>query len=269
MEDRFPCARKTTPVGAQRIAPAKAEPILAKIMEARQIPQDGAGPWIELIGKAGDQALLTRLHEEVTTQRLNEDAALRALDALMEASRLRNLRPKADLSATALPLLTTAKGALQLKLAHALGAWKEKKAIPTLLQLVESDSAELSTTASQALVEIGGGDVKKAIADLAKRRAEGDTGHVFENAVQALAQMAPQEAAPYLSKLFAGQTDKDNSRATAIWRDLLKIKGGRIWATLIPPISPQMRQLQVCAPPASKENADRSWRPAFCPSWPA
>lgn len=231
-----PAREKQLELALNALPPAKAEPLLTKVLDNRPLPQDGSGPWIELIGKAGSQDLLTRLFNDVVAQRLNANASLRALDALMEASRLRNLRPKADLAAATLPLLSSSKGALQLKLTRALGAWKQEAAVPTLLQFVESESSpELSRTAAQALAEIGGGKVKAAIAEIAKRRADGSTAHVFENAVVALAQLAPKEAAPFLSKLFAHHPEADSPKALEIWRELLKIKGGAdLWARLIP-----------------------------------
>ncbi|RYD71735.1 MAG: sorbosone dehydrogenase, partial [Verrucomicrobiaceae bacterium] len=56
-----PAREKQLQWALSALTPAKAEPLLVKIMENRAIPQDGSGPWIELIGKAGNQDLLTRL----------------------------------------------------------------------------------------------------------------------------------------------------------------------------------------------------------------
>ncbi|MHA3775545.1 PVC-type heme-binding CxxCH protein [Verrucomicrobiota bacterium sgz303538] len=231
-----PAREKQLEWALNAIDPSKASPILAKVMERRSIPRDGSGPWIELIGKAGNEALLTQLFQNVATQQLDEAATMRALDALTSASRLRNARPTIDRSAAALPLLQTKSEALQIRLVRALGAWKEKSAVPALLGLLESEtSAKVSDAAGQALAEIGGTEVTAAIAGVAKRRADDNAAHIFENAVHTLAQLDPKQAAPYLTKLFTRLPESNKEKSVAVWRDLLKIKGGAdLWASLIP-----------------------------------
>ena len=53
-------------------------PVLAKAMEGRTLAADGAGPWIELIGKAGGPKELRQLFEALVGQKLNPAASVRS-----------------------------------------------------------------------------------------------------------------------------------------------------------------------------------------------
>src|SRR5207244_2035295 len=60
------------------VEPKYASPILTQVMSNRSIDRSGSGPWIELIGSAGDQKLLQRLYAQVLEEGFDESALLQA-----------------------------------------------------------------------------------------------------------------------------------------------------------------------------------------------
>src|SRR5436190_6348581 len=83
--------------GLKALEPAKASLVLGQLLQNKPLPPDGGGAWIELIGRAGGAKELQRLFDQVLANGFDEPAALRALAALNEASRLRNARPSSGL----------------------------------------------------------------------------------------------------------------------------------------------------------------------------
>src|SRR5262249_26060754 len=75
------------------IEPTNASVAIGEVLRAKEIPRDGSGPWIELIGSAGDEHLLRRLFEQVLNGGFDDAAAARALTALDTAARERSVKP--------------------------------------------------------------------------------------------------------------------------------------------------------------------------------
>ena len=61
---------------------ARSGPVIAALLKERPITRDGAGPWIELIGKGGGKAELAQLYTHVAKGELEPPALARALNAL-------------------------------------------------------------------------------------------------------------------------------------------------------------------------------------------
>src|SRR6266487_3457015 len=83
--------------GLKALEPAKASMVLGQLLQNKPLPRDGGGAWIELIGRAGGANELQRLFDQVLANDFDEPAAVRALAALNEASRLRSARPSSGL----------------------------------------------------------------------------------------------------------------------------------------------------------------------------
>ena len=109
--------------GLQAIAPAQASKVLGKLLSEQGENQDGAGPWIELIGKAGGAVDLAKLLRRLTAGNLDAEAGLRAIQALSEAKRLRNITPESGKDGIA-RLFNAADPSLQAGALRLAGLWK-------------------------------------------------------------------------------------------------------------------------------------------------
>ena len=81
------------------VEPAKSSVLLAKWLADHPLTADGQGPWIELIGQAGQSAELRMLFDKAVGGGFDAAATVRALMALGEATRLRGVKPGEDLHA--------------------------------------------------------------------------------------------------------------------------------------------------------------------------
>src|SRR5882762_4383205 len=73
--------------------PPEIDSVAGFYKEHAELPRDGSGPWIERIGKAGGPDLLRKLYDQVTQAHFDSGADTRALEALAEAARVRQVRP--------------------------------------------------------------------------------------------------------------------------------------------------------------------------------
>src|SRR4051812_47724648 len=87
--------------GLNAILPEMAASALPAVLPQGELPKDGSGPWIELIGKSGGAAELSRLLDQTLAGGFGDDAAARSLSSLAEAARLRNARPGGDVTRVA------------------------------------------------------------------------------------------------------------------------------------------------------------------------
>ena len=109
--------------GLQAIAPALAGEVLGKLLSEQSGKLDGDGPWIELLGKAGSASDLAKLLRRLTQGNLNTEAGLRAVQALSEAKRLRNITPDGGKDGIA-RLFNAADPSLQAGALRLAGLWK-------------------------------------------------------------------------------------------------------------------------------------------------
>ena len=79
--------------GLSAIEPTLASATIAKLFNENKIPLDGSGPWIELLGKAGGPKELRKLFTIAEIKKFSIENKTRTLNALIEAARLRNIRP--------------------------------------------------------------------------------------------------------------------------------------------------------------------------------
>jgi glucose/arabinose dehydrogenase len=88
--------------GLTSLTPEMAAAVLPTVLPQGVLPNDG--PWIDLIGKAGSPAELTRLFNQVLANGFSEAATARAYASLGDAARTRNIRPTANLSEIEKPI---------------------------------------------------------------------------------------------------------------------------------------------------------------------
>ncbi|MGV3774641.1 MAG: PVC-type heme-binding CxxCH protein [Verrucomicrobiales bacterium] len=203
------------------IEPAAASSVLASVLGDKPLPKDGGGPWIELIGKAGNQELMGRLLKEVLGGQLGNGALAKSLNVLAEAARVRNVRPAGNLQAIE-PLLDHQNIDVRTAAARLTGAWKLQGSTSKLIQTAGSNSAPapLRDAAFASLREIGG---KEAVEGLAKMAAAGQELAVRQRAVKALAPLDLNTALPLAIEVLS-ETEKENE-ALDLWRSLLSNKG--------------------------------------------
>ncbi|HUR45662.1 MAG TPA: PVC-type heme-binding CxxCH protein, partial [Candidatus Saccharimonadales bacterium] len=144
------------------IEPALATKILAKVL--KNIPRDGSGGSIELVGQAGGASQLRQLFDQVLQGGFADSAAARALNALSEATRLRNVKPAGDLTGVS-RLLENANEQVRSAAARLAGTWKVSAATPVLLKMAKDNSspAGVRKSAFEGLREIGGGEAIKGL----------------------------------------------------------------------------------------------------------
>src|SRR5205807_2626409 len=158
----------------------------------RPITRDGAGPWIELIGKGGGKAELEQLFARVAKGELEPPALVRAMNALADAARLRNLRPDGDVAsfsqiATLIDAIHPDTRAAAARLA---GLWKISEAAPRLEALAKNPDAAERAAAFEGLRSLGGAPAVAALQKLVRS----ENPSVPPAALAALAQLKPAAA---------------------------------------------------------------------------
>jgi putative heme-binding domain-containing protein len=202
------------------IEPAMAGDVLAQVLQRKVIPRDGTGPWLELIGSAGDEALLRRAFEQILRGGFDAPASARALEALNAAARERQAKPTGRL-ADLKPLLTHSNEVVRAQALRLAGNWKLHEFVPQLVSaaVTVSGSPALRQAALDSMRDIGGKEVVSALEDLT---AKTNPLAVRQQAVLTLASLNLEQAAkaavPILMEL-PGETV-----AADFWRSLLSVK---------------------------------------------
>ena len=207
------------------IEPARAGEVIAEAMRNREIPRDGHGPWITLIGKAGNEALLSRLFEQVLKPEFDQKASEQALKALNTAAGERSLKPSGDLAR--IKQLLPRKASVssdelpqRIEAVRLVGNWKMEQFVPELIGVAESsEAADLRQAAFDSLRQIGG---NKTISALEPLTAGTAALPVRKQAVVALASLSMDRAIRPATEILLGTTNENE--AVDVWRSLLNIK---------------------------------------------
>ena len=222
--------------GVGAIDPALAGTALAQLLNDGKISLN-KGPWIELLGKAGGPEELAAVYESLiisfgadccpgrnmTAPRatsFSEPEALRAIAALLEAVRVRNVRPAGGLALA--DLATHAPVALRPGLTRLAGYWKTDDApnfLPTVATAADAPP-ELRLAAVEALRALGGPVAQKTLEALC---AAGPSFAIRRAALVALAAQKFPAAAPHLASVL--RDAPNDNEALATWRQLLAVQG--------------------------------------------
>ncbi|NBV23451.1 MAG: hypothetical protein EBS05_16220 [Proteobacteria bacterium] len=218
-----PAKQKQLEFAMKALDPALASSSVAKILAAKPLTKDGAGPWIELIGAAGGPAEVNRLWEQVVARNFDTPALNRALGALASAARLRNVKPAGD-SAPGMSLLAYATFPTRVAYVDLLGAWKNPgAAFAEMVKLAgdEKTPAEVRTALFAAFRELGAiGPVLGALQPLA---AKTSPVPVRRAAAVTLASLQPGKFAGLALDEIADT--KTEAEALDLWRGVLGTKG--------------------------------------------
>lgn len=198
-----------------------AAPALTDVLNARGLPADGSGPWIELIGSVGDPSSAARLLQLVVMPGTPDTVRRRGLDALTSVARSRGVAPAADQD-TLVPLLSHADPRIRIGAARTLGLWRTTAAVAPLLTLSANERASDDERAAgwNALQSIGGDAVISGLSHLVKTAG---SPRQRREAVLALAGTDLERALPDIAASLQSLTDA--AEYEAAWRALLGIAG--------------------------------------------
>ncbi|MEO1527111.1 MAG: PVC-type heme-binding CxxCH protein [Planctomycetota bacterium] len=216
------------------LEPSRASGFLAGYLEANGIAKDGAGPWIELIAKAGGPEQLGRLYEQLDRGGFDAAAAVRAIDALSTAAVSRKIRPdfgKQSPGKVLKRLLNNGDLAIRAAAIELTGAWKMRFLVPQLATIAGDDASteSLRAAAVRAMQRCGGDVAIQSLVELSSHSSE----MVASEALVGLARLDRGQA---MEPFFAALERLDEEpRLLALWRAMLGGKGaGKQLASMLP-----------------------------------
>ena len=246
--------------GLRAVESARAAEVLAGLLARQGLPRDGRGPWIELIGAAGGPAELTRLFGEILAGAFPEPVAARALEALVQAARVRDARPTGDLAALG-ALLESPAPAIRRAAVPLAGAWKlQALAAPLATAAGRPGAAPAERAAAfTALRDLGG----PAVPELRRLAAtEGTDAGLRREAVVALAGVNLNAALAVLPAVF--RLPADEAAAETLWRGLLGVRGASArLATELPKDPPPAAIARAGLRPAREGNQHQAIVPVL------
>ncbi|MDB6021832.1 MAG: hypothetical protein JWQ04_1689 [Pedosphaera sp.] len=203
------------------IEPARASEMLAQVLQSRTLSRDGSGPWIELIGKSGDEAEVRRLFEQAASGGFDDEAAARVLKAVAEAGRSRGVGKSGDVEKLAV-LFKSSDVEIQTEALRLAGVWKQPAAVSNVIAVIRAKDSRPGTVrvAFETLREIGG---REAMAQLPALINESESRTVRREAVVAFAALDMEQAKPEVVALL--NDVKIEAEGLELWRSLLGIKG--------------------------------------------
>jgi putative heme-binding domain-containing protein len=208
--------------GLKAIEPAQASLVLGQLLGEKPLPRDGSGPWIDLIGQAGTAKELRRLFDQILQKGFDESATARALAALNQAARLRNVKPSGSTSELG-SLLNHANENVRLEAVRLAGGWKNLgKYFGELGKLAggKNTAPALREATFATLREIGG---QGAVDSLVPLTAKGVDAGIRRQAVNALGAIDLGRVIPAAIDTLTDTVAE--SDALGLWRSLLSIKG--------------------------------------------
>jgi putative heme-binding domain-containing protein len=213
--------QKQLEFGLNAIEPKLASSVLEQVLPAGALPQDGSGPWLNLIAKAGSKEQLQRVFELALADETTLDGRSRALQALKEAARVRQLKPEEDEDRVG-SLFENESGEIQAGAIRLAGQWKLGKFTTKILKLAEqSKYAQVRQAAFDSLRQISGEEAQSGLAKLAA--ASNGNLSTRIDALKALAAINAGKAAPLSIDVLMQLSNED--QALDLWRALLSTKG--------------------------------------------
>jgi putative heme-binding domain-containing protein len=202
------------------IEPAMAGAVLGQVLQGREIARDGTGPWLELIGSAGDEPLLRRVFDQILRGGFDKPASARALEALNVAARQRQAKPSGPLGDLG-PLLTHSNEAVRAQALRLAGSWKLREFVPQLVAaaVAGSGSTALRQAALDSMRDLGG---KEVVAALENLTAKTHPLAVRQQAVLTLASLNLEKAAKAAVPILLDVPGE--TVAADFWRSLLSVK---------------------------------------------
>ncbi len=201
------------------IEPDLAATVLSQLLGGKPLPRDGSGPWIDLAGKAGDSAGLEAMFAQVLNDGFEPAAAAKALNALVEAGRLRGIRPSGD-PTRARSLLASPNDSVRLMAVRLAGVWKVAPLLPDLLKIAAGAAPDLQNVVLQSIREIGGSGAVEGLKSLAGAQ---NTPETRASAATALAAVDLSRSGLEITEALGSLANE--GRALTAWRAVLQVRG--------------------------------------------
>lgn len=203
------------------VLPEYASEVLTQVLQTRTLDRDGSGPWIELIGQSGADAQVRHLFDQAASGGFDDAATVRALKAVVEAARSRNVG-KSDDAGKLAALIKSSNVEVQVEALRLAGTWKQTAAVPNVIGIIRDSGSRASAmrAAFATLREIGGQPVVSELPNIIK---DTDSRTVRREAVVTFAALDMQRALPQVIALL--NDVKIEAEGLDIWRELLAIKG--------------------------------------------
>ena len=203
------------------IDPGVATPYVQRLFINRSIDSEGAGPWIELIGKAGTATEATLLYQAlINDASLKPTTRQRAAEALIDAARSRNVRPNGDLTGINQYLNEKSSHELRIAAIRLVGEWKLTGLIGKIGYTYGGDAKDdaLRTAAVEAMRQTGSQVSLDILRNLTKEDRPID---VRRTALPALAVHGAADALKVLPSIFA--QIKTRPQAVQTWTQLFQV----------------------------------------------
>ncbi|MDA1274986.1 MAG: HEAT repeat domain-containing protein [Verrucomicrobia bacterium] len=207
--------------GLQAIEPSISGPVIRRLIETRGIPKDGSGPWIDLVGKVGTAKELRQLYDQVLRKGFDPSAAVKAIESIESAARLRAVKPSDDLGSVS-QLLSDSDVSVRTASIRLAGAWRVSELAPRLIEVARDTSVsnDIRTTAFGALREIGGPQVFEGVVPLLGREF---SQRLRIEGAKTLAALDLKKGAPLVVEVLSDLTDE--AVALDFWRSLMVNRG--------------------------------------------
>ncbi len=205
------------------IEPKLASEVLENVLGNKPLPRDGNGPWIDLLGSIGNGKQLRKLLEQTVNKGFSDKATGRALDALEEAARKRNVQP--DGGTDNLSKLVGKNEKISASVFRLMGAWRLQHHAMLLVDHAADNARPVEQKAAfEALAEIGvdGGNGKEILARLQKMAQTEGNGKVQRQAVLTLARVDFDGSISNIVEVL--RSAKTEEQAADLWRSLLNVK---------------------------------------------
>ena len=196
------------------IEPSQAGAVLAYLLKDRVIPRDGSGPWLALIGKAGQVAEVQRVWSQFAESGFEAAATPLVLTALEEAAR-RNLRVSCPPDQL-VPLFQHQSGPVREAALRLAGHWQLPALGHDILTIAADPAAPEAqrSAAFESLRLMQGGNARGGLAGLTTSATPYAIRH---RAIINLASFDPATATPALLQLLR---DTAPAEAGALWTQL-------------------------------------------------
>ncbi len=204
--------------GLSAIEPSKASEVLEPLIRTRTKDELVQGPWLNLIAKAGSIAQLNQVMSICTMDSNSDTVVLKSLQALNDASRLRNLKPANSLSGI-IKLFGHGKESIQLAALDLVREWKYVGAQQALLDTAKNgeNSLPVRGRAVQALGSIGGDKVWDSLTLLT---SQDQPETIRRLATESMATIKPNAALPHIWKTLNDL--KSESELESLWTYLIQ-----------------------------------------------
>lgn len=204
------------------IEPELTGPALADVLKNQPLTRDGAGQWIELIGRAGLPDDVEGLYDKMLADGFDAGAMARAAAALNEAATSRSVKPKSNLEK-----ITQFFGApdakVRLEAIRLAGNWGGPGNCYSNLAALAGDGATAGperAAAFASLKQIGGAKTIEALQPLA---GENEPMNIRRPAVLTLVALDTRRFAPQAVSILSGMTNEE--AALSFWRELFGVAG--------------------------------------------